>query len=276
MTYRYERRYAGPIEAVIFDNAGTLVDFGSRAPVMAFAEVFKRRQVRVTEAEARGPMGAAKRDHIQQMLAVPAVADRWQAAHGRAATEADIDAMYADFLPVQADVVAGLGKLIPGALDTVKFLRDQGIKVGATTGYPGEIMQVLRPVIEKQGLVYDSLVTASDVKRGRPAPDMCLQSALNLGVSCVQACVNVDDSAPGLEAGLNSGMWVVGLACSGNEVGLTAEAWAALSEAEKAPLRARAAEKLARTGAHYVIDTVADLPEVIEEITARLAAGDAP
>ena len=276
MLYRYERRYAGPVQAVIFDNAGTLVDFGSRAPVMAFAEVFKRRQVPVSEAEARGPMGAAKRDHIQQMLAVPAVAERWRGAHGRDATEADIDAMYADFLPVQAEVVAKLGTVIPGALDTVAALREQGIRIGATTGYPGEIMTVLRPVIEAQGLIYDSLVTASDVPRGRPAPDMCLQSALNLGVDCVQACVNVDDSAPGLEAGLNAGMWVVGLACSGNEVGLTAEGWAALSEAEKAPLRARAAEKLARTGAHYVIDTVADLPPVIEEIAARLAAGDSP
>jgi phosphonoacetaldehyde hydrolase len=105
---------------------------------------------------------------------------------------------------------------------------------------------------------------------------MCLKSALDLGVGCVQACVNVDDSAPGIEAGLASGMWTVGLACSGNEVGMSYDEWTALSPEAQAPLREKAADKLRRAGAHYVIDTVADILEVVDEIEARLAAGDTP
>jgi phosphonoacetaldehyde hydrolase len=276
MSFTYTRRYTGPVEAVIFDNAGTLVDFGSTAPVMAFVEVFNRRQVAVTVAEARVPMGAAKRDHIAQMVAMPSVAARWEAAHGAGATEADIDAMYEDFLPLQVQCLADHSTVIPGAVDVIAALREDGKKIGTTTGYPREVLEVLSAKLAEQGLTPDNTVCASDVAHGRPRPDMCLKSALDLGVGCVQACVNVDDSAPGIEAGLASGMWTVGLACSGNEVGMSYDEWTALSPEAQAPLREKAADKLRRAGAHYVIDTVADILEVVDEIEARLAAGDTP
>lgn len=276
MTFRYIRRYTGPVEAVIFDNAGTLVDFGSTAPVMAFVEIFRRQGIDATVAEARVPMGAAKRDHIAQMIAMPRIAEQWQQSHGKPATDADIDAMYQEFLPLQVQCLADYSTVIPGAMDTIKALRARNCKVGTTTGYPREVLEVLSAKLAEQGLVPDNTVCASDVPHGRPRPDMCLKSALDLGVGCVQACVNVDDSAPGIEAGLAAGMWTVGLACSGNEVGLSYDEWIALSPENQAPLREKAADKLRRVGAHYVIDTVADILPVIEEIDQRLRAGETP
>jgi phosphonoacetaldehyde hydrolase len=268
MTYRYTRRYAGPIQAVLFDNAGTIVDFGSTAPVMAFVELFKRRQVAVTVAEARAPMGAAKRDHIAQMCAMPAVAERWQAAHGAAPGEADIDAMYEEFLPLQVECLQSHAAVIPGAVECFQALRAEGKLIGTTTGYPREVMEALTGKLADQGIEPDSLVCASDVAHGRPYPDMCLESAMRLGVSDVAACINVDDSAPGIEAGLAAGMWTIGLSCSGNEVGLSWEEWTALSPEEQARWRAKAAEKLAKAGAHYVVDTVADVAAIVRRIEA--------
>ncbi|MEQ8831932.1 MAG: phosphonoacetaldehyde hydrolase [Alphaproteobacteria bacterium] len=276
MSFSYTRRYTGPVEAVIFDNAGTLVDFGSTAPVMAFVEIFRRRGVEATVAEARGPMGAAKRDHIAQMCAMPGLAARWAQAHGQPPGDTDIDAMYAEFLPLQVQCLTDYSTVIPGALDVIEILREEGRKIGTTTGYPREVLEVLSGKLAEQGLVPDNTVCASDVAHGRPRPDMCLKSALDLGVACVQACVNVDDSAPGIEAGLAAGMWTVGLACSGNEVGLSYDEWTSLTEDAQDDLREKAAAKLRHAGAHYVIDTVADIVEVIDDIDARLAAGDAP
>jgi hypothetical protein len=40
--FRYERRYRGPLRAVVLDGAGTIADYGSRAPAMVFVEVFRR------------------------------------------------------------------------------------------------------------------------------------------------------------------------------------------------------------------------------------------
>lgn len=61
------------IECVVFDWAGTTVDFGSLSPVSAFREAFRAYGVEVTEAETRAPMGMLKIDHIRTMLAMPDV-----------------------------------------------------------------------------------------------------------------------------------------------------------------------------------------------------------
>ena len=64
----------GRIRAVLFDWAGTTVDHGSRAPVEVVVEVFRRAGVAVTDAEARAPMGRAKREHLDAVLSTPRVA----------------------------------------------------------------------------------------------------------------------------------------------------------------------------------------------------------
>jgi len=89
-------------EAVIFDWAGTLIDFGSFAPMGAFVEAFARFGVSVSIADARGPMGAPKRDHIRAMMALPHVAEGWRAVQGSAPDEAAIDRLYEVFVPLNA------------------------------------------------------------------------------------------------------------------------------------------------------------------------------
>lgn len=86
MSFRYTRRYTGPVEAVIFDWAGTVIDFGCMAPADAFIELFKRENVALTAAQAREPMGTEKREHIRRLLLIPAVAAGWQSAKGSVAT----------------------------------------------------------------------------------------------------------------------------------------------------------------------------------------------
>ena len=90
-------RFRGPVRAVIFDWAGTIVDYGSLAPVVAFRALFAGAGVPIDEATARGPMGRNKRDHIADiLLRAPGVASAWAAARGGAAPgEADVDALYA-------------------------------------------------------------------------------------------------------------------------------------------------------------------------------------
>ena len=105
---------------------------------------------------------------------------------------------------------------------------------------------------------------------------MALQNVITLGIDAVSHCVKVDDAAPGITEGLNAGMWTVGLAVSGNEFGATWEEYQAMSVAEIATRREHAASKLYAAGAHYVVDSLADLPGVIAEINARLAKGERP
>lgn len=269
-------RYTGPITAAIFDWAGTVVDFGCIAPVMAFCEAFANVGVEISEAEAREPMGAAKRLHLELILAQPAVQQRWLGLKGRPSGQDDVDGLYADFLKIDAAHCAKYSDLIPGALETVAALRARDVAIGSTTGYPRSVMDGLIPLAAAQGYQPDCCVTVSEVQRGRPAPDMVLANAMALDVPDVRACVVVDDSPTGLTSGRAAGMWSVGIAASGNEVGLSLAQWNALDDAARARHRQSATAALAAAGAHYVIDTVADLLPVIDAIEARLAAGETP
>lgn len=264
------------VEAVIFDWAGTVVDYGSRAPAGAFVEVFRRHGVEISVAEARGPMGAEKRAHVAALLADPGIAGRFEAAHGHAPGEADIDAIYRDFIPLQIAVLKDYAALIPGTAETAAWLKARGVKIAGNTGYNSEMSAVNETLAAGQGYAPDVCVSASDVPRGRPAPDMALKCALDLGIGAVRRCVKVDDTVPGILEGLNAGMWTVGVTVSGNEVGLSLDEWQALPAAEQARLRAAATARLAKAGAHYVIASVAELPGVIETIERRLKAGDRP
>ncbi|TPE61551.1 phosphonoacetaldehyde hydrolase [Sandaracinobacter neustonicus] len=264
------------VSAVIFDWAGTILDFGCIAPVAAFREAFTRTGVAISEAEAREPMGAAKREHVELILAQSAVQTRWLNQMGQASTQADVDRIYEAFLQIDAAGSARYSTLIPGALETVSALRRRGVAIGSTTGYPRSIMDMLMPLAQAQGYCPDHCVTVSEVAHGRPWPDMPLANLLALNAPDVRGCVVVDDSPSGLLSARAAGMWAVGISVSGNEVGLSLDDWNALDDRARSDRRDAACRALRNAGAHYVIDSVADLIPVIEDIEQRLAAGDQP
>jgi len=276
MNFSYRRTYRGPIEAVLLDWAGTTMDFGYIAPAVVFVEVFKRRGVPIDMAEARAPMGAHKRVHIQRITELDSVRARWQARHGRLPDEADVNRMFKEFVPLQLKCLSDYSELIPGTLEAVAELRKRGIKIGSTTGYMTEMMKINLRDAARQGYKPDSTVCASEVPAGRPYPYMCLQNVMNLGVTTVEACVKVDDTVPGVEEGLNAGMWTIGLAVSGNEVGLSLKEWKKLSKAEKEEKRARAHRRMAQAGAHYTVDTIAEMMPCIDDIEERIRRGERP
>jgi phosphonoacetaldehyde hydrolase len=222
------------IEAVIFDWAGTTVDHGCMAPIAAFREVFRSRGVAVSIAAARGPMGTHKRTHIERLCALPEVAAQWHARFGRAPGAADVDAMFADFIPLQLAVLRDHAQPVPGCLAAVAALRARGLRIGSTTGFTRAMMDVLAPEAARRGFAPDVIVTADEVPRARPWPDMCLRNLVELGASSVAACVKVDDTVSGIEEGLRAGMWTVGVVMTGNELGCTEADLAAMHPEERA------------------------------------------
>ncbi|MEE4379310.1 MAG: phosphonoacetaldehyde hydrolase [Candidatus Competibacteraceae bacterium] len=264
------------VKAVIFDWAGTVVDYGSRAPMQAFLEVFKRFNLKITIDEARIPMGLPKWDHIHALCQLPRIAEAWRQLHGREFNNADVDAIYEVFVPMNTQVIGDYAELIPGVVSTVRELRNRGLKIGSTTGYVHDIMDVLMPLAAKQGFTPDCMVCAGDLAAGRPTPLMMYQCFIELNVWPAAACVKVDDTVPGIAEGLAAGTWTVGVAVTGNGFGLSPQETAKLSPEEFAERRAQSVRELETAGAHYVIDGVADLLPVIEQINIRLSRGEHP
>lgn len=266
------------LKAVVLDWAGTVLDHGSRAPMGAFVEVFRRFGVEITVDEARGPMGMAKWDHIRALGALPRVNAAWRAAHGADFSDADADRVHDVFVPMNARVVAEpqYATLIPGAAEAVRELRARGLRIGSTTGYTRAIMEPLLPAAAAQGYAPDNLVCAGDLPEGRPSPMMMYRCFLELGVHPAHAVIKVDDTPPGIGEGVAAGSWAVGVALTGNECGLSLEELRAAPPAEVAARRAKAAWALRAAGAHYVVDGIAELPALAAEIAARVARGERP
>ncbi|MEW6406268.1 MAG: phosphonoacetaldehyde hydrolase [Chloroflexota bacterium] len=276
MNFTYHRSYRGPVKMVVLDWAGTTMDYGCYAPAVVFIEVYKRTGVEISMEQARRPMGLHKRDHIRAIGQIPEVAEKWQQAHGRLVSEQDVDDMFADFQPLQMQCLADYADLIPGTLETVAWLRDRGITIGSTTGYFTEAMELLKEEAAKRGYIPDSSVCATMVRAGRPEPWMVLQNMFNTGIYPPEAVVKVDDTRPGISEGLNAGTWTIGLAQTGNEVGLNLEEVNALPPEELARRVEKARTELAKMGAHYVVDSIAEVPAVVEDINLRLARGERP
>ncbi len=266
------------LEAVIFDWAGTIVDFGSFAPTQIFVDAFKAAfDFDLSLAEARGPMGLGKWQHIEALGRDPAIAARWQARFASPMGEADVRHIYETFIPLQVERVGQHSALIPGALEMVNALRRQGLKIGSTTGYPRQVMTRLMALASEQGYTPDCTVCADDLEAGaRPGPWMALDCVRQLRIGAVSHCVKVDDTPPGIEEGLNAGMWTVGLALSGSPAGWTLAEYRSANAAERSAVRARVDTVFRAAGAHFVIDTVADLPSVLDEVRQRLARGERP
>lgn len=264
------------IQAVILDWAGTVLDHGSRAPMAAFVKAFAHFGVAISIEDARGPMGMAKRDHIR--LVGRAVNGVWRAKHGHDFDEADMEAIFAVFEPLNVAAVKTPehSTLIAGARAALDWCRARGIRIGSTTGYTRPIMEELAPLAAAQGFTPEVMVCAGDLPAGRPAPLQMWYAMARMGIWPADTVIKCDDTPPGIGEARNAGCWAVGFALSGNIAGLSEAEMALASEADKAVMRARATAELTASGAHLVVDSIADLPRAVAEIEARIAAGEKP
>lgn len=264
------------VRAVILDWAGTAIDFGSRAPVAAFVAAFAGLDIVISTADARGPMGRAKRDHLAAVFALPHVAAQWQQRYGRMPTEADVDAVYSAFVPAQMAVLSQFATPIPGVLDVMAEWRQRGIRVGSTTGYTAAMLAVVAEAAAQQGYKPDAMFAGDQAPAGRPAPWLMWQNLQALNVWPPAAVVKIGDTVADIEEGRNAGCWTVALTACGNEVGLSEAELAVLTPADRDARIAHAGAVLARAGADYLVAGWHEIPAVIAGINARLAAGERP
>lgn len=265
-----------PLAMVVFDWAGTMVDFGCKAPVRALSQALATEGLDISEAVLRADMGLAKKDHVRALLARPAVAQSFKNQKGYDAGEGDVDRIYKNLEGLIAQEAAAAAELIPGADTLVRTLRASGLKIASTTGYTRPMMEAVRHRAAAQGYLPDLVTCAGDTLQGRPSPLMMYRSALELGVWPMSAVVKVDDAASGIGEGLAAGAWTIGLAASGNGVGLSEVELGALSGFERNTRITQSRRVLEEAGAHYVVDTVADCLPVFAHIASRLRAKACP
>ena len=275
------RTYLGPIKAVILDWSGTVSDKYVLAPAIVFKEVFYKKGIDVSMAACRKPMGLRKDLHIKEMLFSDRdIKEKWQAKFGREPTEADAAELFEHFVPMQLACLKQYCGLIPGAASTIKTLKnDYGIKIGSTTGFTRPMVDVLEKEANKQGAFFDCTVAGDEVATGfRPTPHMLYKNLDLLGLTQpISSVIKVDDTVGGIGEAINGGCWAIGVSRYSNYMNIDSlEHEQKLTSCALKTRNIYSRDKLLTAGAHFVIDSIQDLPPIVDKINAKLSKGEMP
>ncbi len=256
------------LQAVILDWAGTTVDYGCRGPARVFVESFAVHGLNVTEAEAREPMGMNKLDHVAAMLAMPRIGQLWTKLHGSPPDAAAAELVYGHVQQSMLDVIARYSIPIPGAVAGVSVMRAAGLRIGSCTGYPRPVAEKMAERAALAGFSPDCLLCATDVAKGRPAPDMCLEILRRFSISNPWRAVKIGDTVQDILEGRSAGMWTIGITLTGSLVGLSEEELAALSPARREAVVEKAGRDLTLAGADFLAPDIPSCLPLLERIDA--------
>jgi len=251
---------AETIKAVIFDWAGTTIDYGCFAPVKGFVDGFRSIGVDITNEMARKPMGLSKIDHTRAIAAMlPEPVTEEQVLHAYDVFEKTLLASIEQHCDIKDYVV-----------ETVAALRGQGIKIGSTTGYTSMMMERVIPKAAQQGYSPDYCAAPDQTVKGRPYPYMIWNNLMQFGISDPREVVKIGDTKADVEEGRNADCWTVGVIMGSSELGLAREEVAALSEKELDDRKKVVRAAYYEAGADYIINDLDEFLDVIADINRRL------
>ena len=278
LEYVYTRGYWGRVKGLVLDWSGTTADAYVLAPAVVFVEVFSKQNVEISMTEARGPMGLRKDLHIKALTEVPEIRERWKGLHGKYPDQSDVDRMFEDFVPMQLDCLRKYTTLLPHVAEVTQKFQKEGIRIGSSTGFVRSMVDILEEDANKQGYTPDASVAGDEVVNGaRPKPFMVYRNLDLMDVHPIQSVVKVDDTISGVGEALEAGCWGVGIARYSNYMDINSlEEAESILEQEVQRRLANTREILQKAGAHYVIDTFDELPQVVEDVNQRLSRGERP
>lgn len=234
--------------AVLFGLGGCLVDFGARTQTLALLRTLPSLSPE-SVATDQTPLAA-----LRQTL-------------GREPRTGELQQL--EFALVQS--AAEHAEATPGALARLGHLHAQGVPCAWLSELPDDANRCLAAPLP-------TWLAPGQRHRPRPwpAPDACWQALAGLGVETLDGCVLVSGEPRLLQAGLNAGLWTIGLAVCGSLCGQGPADWQALDTATRDRLRAQATLALYRLGVHSVIDHLDDLAPGLADLAARRLAGEKP
>ncbi|MDK6805646.1 phosphonoacetaldehyde hydrolase [Aerococcus sp. UMB7834] len=250
------------IKLLICDWAGTTVDYGCFAPIQALKLAFDKAGIPVSDEELRQPMGMGKKDHIRTMLDMPRIQEAWTETYGQAPNEENVEGLYSNFNEAILETLKApeFAQPKPGVVEGIDKLRQAGIRIGATTGYTAEMMELVEPAAADQGYVPDYSVTSEAVGQfGRPYPYMIFANMTHFEIESVGQVLKIGDTLTDIKEGKNAGVLSCGVIEGSSEMALSQEEFEALPAGEQDQLKEKIRQKMLEAGADQVFDRFEDL-----------------
>lgn len=251
-------------DGIIFDWAGTTVDYGCFAPVKAFIEAFEQYGIIPTLEEVGKLMGMLKIDHVRTMLSMDRISGLWEEKQGRKWTEEDVQKVYELSESKILEIVHNYAEPKPYVVETVNKLREMGLKIGSTTGYTDEMMALVVPKAAELGYAPDCWFSPDSTnKKGRPYPYMIFRNMEKLELKDVSRVMKVGDTVADILEGKNAGMVTVGILEGSSVMGLTQEEYEELTPKARGAADKKAEQTYLEAGADYVMKDIRGILDLI-------------
>jgi phosphonoacetaldehyde hydrolase len=255
------------IKGIVLDWAGTTVDYGSRAPIIAFAKAFADQGIYLDEQVIRKDIGLSKQEHVKKIFQDQAIQHQWQAKHGEFQEQVAIDQVYTDFKQLISDYLVKTAYVKPGLYKLLKYLHAYGIKIATTSGYYHKMIEIIEQKTALQGYAPQINITSEDTNGvGRPTGVMLQLALKKMGLADPSKVIKVGDTINDILEAKNAGCIAVGVVEGGNLTGLGINEFLALSFQQQNSLNLQAKEQLFAAGADYVIANLDDLVAIIDQI----------
>ena len=252
------------IRCCIFDLGGTLVDKYSLLPFISLSNSFRKYNIEVPDYVLAKDMGKKKLDHIQSICNDSFIKENYNSIN-------PLD-IYKEFNKIQYETMTKHMDIIPETKKCIHYLDDKSIRTGITTGFNKEQMDIAVKLLQDNDIVIENAVSSSCISNmSRPYPHMINKNMEQLRISHPKHVLKIDDTEVGIQEGINAGCYTVGVArwSINMEVFTYAEKYLLSTSNKDAQGRLeykldQSRKKLKDAGADFVIDTLDELPSIID------------
>ena len=253
------------VKACIFDLGGTIVDRYSITPLKSLIETFKLYNINIRNDLIFKDMGINKRIHIGNILEDKYIFQKWFQEYKRNPDYNDVLKLYTIFKTIQMEKSHKID-IIPETYNTFEFLKNDNIKIGTTTGFDKKNADIIGKVLNTNLCKVDNIVSSTCVEKSRPHSDMIYKNMRDLDVSNPKTMIKIDDTNIGIKEGKNAGLWTVGVARWSTYMNVLPENINNMNDVVIGERLEKSKEKLKQSEPDFIIETLDELPNIIETI----------
>ena len=252
------------IKACIFDLGGTIVDRYSITPHKSLIETFKHYNININNKLIFDDMGIDLL-HIGNILEDKYVYRNWYNKYKNNPDYSDVLKLYETFKTFQIEKSKSID-IIPETYNTFEYLKKNNIKIGCTTGFDKNNADIISKVLNNNLCKLDNIVSSTCVKKSRPHSDMIYKNMKDLEVSNPKTMIKIDDTNVGIKEGKNAGLWTVGVARWSTYMNVLPQNINNMNDVIIRERLEKSKEKLKQSQPDFIIETLDELPNIIETI----------
>lgn len=260
------------VKLVVFDWAGTVIDYGCKAPVKAFKLAFNKFGLNPSEKIIRKYMGASKYDHINYIISDICKQRNTNYVHISA------DEVYNIYKDMQLTAITQHSKLITGVIRMQEQLNDRNILIATTTGYSREMLECVLNHAKLQCFDSSFINVSPDMLKYNPSREsgelmryIFSKVEKIYGSISYNNVVKVGDTPIDMIEGINAGSWNIGCVSSGNLIGKDEMYVSNIIAGNKHKINrpyyneyTTAISQLEKSGANYIVHDINSVVEVID------------